>query len=566
MEKSTSPDGSNASKSPWPGDSSSEQNVGATGVFEVVKVPQTAAEPAAGSAADRGPQSDRAMETAKSQPAIVEKAFAEPVVHRVVVGGGPAAGSTDVLDRMRLASAEGAPVVMVPPGKEPILESAPMNAEGSGGFTQLLQKLDSLSPLPAASARETPSPEVRTTVQDSGFTSLLRTLGPSESTAVSAEPPRKNVELYDKSASPDPGRASAASAPGGFTDLLRAMPPEGSELSRAPQATPAQIENKPGAFTQMLSVEQQSSLAKSAFREERSPETRNFDYGLTPGATGATGPVSRGPFSSSPLPEAQPPQSVQPASGVGITRLIQMLDGPSKTPAQRAGTAAENSPSGVESTQTFASASTPGDTSQVQAPFAASRTPMARESEVPSGWSQPPVNTLAASTAAAGPSEFTRILDASRMREQAMRSGQVPGASSSTPAAQPQNSAPALPVPPPVSMPTYPPPPAFHAGGIQGGALPQPGGYAAPQPPHVPNYPMNFGSHAGAIPAPGVNLPQAPGMYVPPPPASPAPPAPPAKPSPFGMGNMQPLVPLLLIVIIVLLVALLVTVIFSMKH
>jgi hypothetical protein len=96
--------------------------------------------------------------------------------------------------------------------------------------------------------------------------------------------------------------------------------------------------------------------------------------------------------------------------------------------------------------------------------------------------------------------------------------------------------------------------------------MPQPGGFAPPPPPQVPNYPMNFGPQAGGMPAVGGSMPQAPGMYAPPIPVPPVPQAPPVKAPDPGAGKTQQLLLIMGAVIIVLLVAILVTVIFLMRH
>jgi len=612
MDKPTTPSGPNAS--PWPEESGSEQDFGATGVFQVVKAPEPVEGSAAGSGAEPSVRENWAPEAAKPLPALGPKALAEPTVHRVVFGGG-AESSPELLDRMRMASAERVPIAE----KAPALESG---GKGSAGFTELLRTLGSDLPSPAA-AREMPAPETRRPAQESGFTSLLRTLDSPEAAATPAEDPMKTVQPAVRSIPEEPRRAPAASAPGGFTELLRTTAGGDPELS-GPQmerpgpgeapvsggaagAIPAPIENKPGTFTQlfgtlgggeasasvptasdretgdssggragsftrMLSLEQQSSAAEPAFHEERKPLPGSLDYGHTPGMAGPA-EASRDPFSPPPVAEAQPVQSTPP--GVGITRLIQMLDEPSKPSAPRMEVAPVSPPRGKEPgvwTQTFASLATPNEPAapaakapnwpppQAQQP--ASRAPTGREAQFPGSLSEPAVIASGAVSGTSGPSEFTRILDASRMREQAMRG--APGAASSSPAPPPQSFAPA---PPPVPMPNYPVPAAPPMGGMQGlGGMPHPGGYAPPQPPQVPGYPMSYGPQAGAIPSPGGSLPQPPGMYAPAPPMPAVPPAPPVKPAEPGMGKLQQFVPLLLVLIIVLLVVLLVTVIFLMKH
>ena len=112
MDKPTTPGGSNPS--PWPEESGSEQSFGATGVFRVV---ETTAQ-SAGSPPEPWLQELRAQEPPKPQPPPAPKPLAEPVVHKVVLGAG-AERSPELLDRMRLASAERASVAEPPPAPAP---------------------------------------------------------------------------------------------------------------------------------------------------------------------------------------------------------------------------------------------------------------------------------------------------------------------------------------------------------------------------------------------------------------------------------------------------------------
>ena len=615
MDKPTTPAGPNA---PWPEDSGSGQDFGATGVFGAVKAPEPVEGLAAGSGAEPDAQGNWAPEAAKPQPVPqpvpAPNALAQPVVHRVVFGGGAAESSPELLDRMRMASAERAPIAEKPPAPEP-------GGKGSAGFTELLRTLGSDAPAPAAA----PAPEAPRPAQDSGFTSLLRTLSAPEAGAAPAENPMNPVQPAFRSIPEEPRRAPAAPAPGGFTELLRATPAEGPEFggprAQAPGpgeapvaggaagAIPGPIENKPGeftklfrtlggagatppapapvdrgtgdssggsagSFTRMLSLEQQSAPAEPAYREERKPSAGSLDYGLAPQTAGQA-EASRDPFSPSPLPEAQPIQSTPPGGGSGITRLIQMLDEPSRAPAPRMEAAPVSPPGGAEPgvwTQTFASLATPNeppapaakapDWAPQQAPPGATGYPASREASFPAGLNEPAVRTPPAAPGASGPSEFTRILDASRLREQAMRGG--PGAENlSPPPPPPQYVAPA---PPPVQIPNYPVPVPQPAVGMQGmGGMSHPGVYP-PSQPQLHGYPMNYGPHAGGMPVPGGAMPQPPGMYVPAPPMPTAPQAPPMKPAEPGMGKTQQYLLVMGVVIIVLLVAVLVTVIFLMKH
>ncbi|HEY1160774.1 MAG TPA: hypothetical protein VGE83_09105 [Terracidiphilus sp.] len=540
-------------------------------------------------------------------------------MHKVVFGGGAEESAPELLDRIRLASAE----------REPGAERAPAAApgvQGSAGFTELLRTLASDKPAPATAAREIPAPETRPPVQASGFTSLLQTLSATEASTTPAFDAMKTMQPAAPSVPAEPPRAPAGPTPGGFTALLRTTASEGSEyggpqtlppgpgetpgFGEAAGAIPPPSENQPGTFTQlfstfggagasppvpapadrepaassggnagsftrMLSLEQQPVAAEPAYREERQPLPGSVDYGLTPGTAGPAAP-NRDPFSQ-PLPEAQPVPSAAPVAGVGITRLIQMLDEPSRPSAPPMEIRPVSPPQGAGPgvwTQTLASLATPNPPAApaAQAPEWAPPQPhqaggvgypAAREAQFPTPLNEPAPQVA---PAASGPSEFTRILDASRLREMAMRGGQIPAAANPVPA--PPAAPSFAPPPPAVPMPNYPlapPPPPAGMQGLRG--MPQPGGFAPPQPPQAPAYPMNYGPQGGAIQAPGGSLPQAPGMYAPPPiPAPAVPQAPTVKPVEAGPGKLQQFVPLLLVLIIVLLVVLLVTVIFLLKH
>jgi hypothetical protein len=600
MDKPTTPDGRNAS--PWPEESGSEQGFGATGVFHAVETPESAEKSAAGTGVESFFSEYRAPEAPKPTPPAA-RPIAEPVVHKVVLGAG-AENSPELLDRIRLASAERASVAEKSP--------APASGgQGIGGFTELLRTLDADSAPRAPAPRETPASA--RPIQESGFTSLLRTLNSPEA-ATPAQAPIESARPSAPFASPipeSPRPAPAPPSPGGFTELLRTtsgsdagpggaakQPPSaadtpfftgppatsspsagnspgaftqlfgtfsgGSAGMTAPEPrdvpTPVSSKGNAGSFTRLLSIEPQSPAAEPAFREERKPLPGSVNYGVTPGTPGPAA-ANRDPFAPAPLADAKPVESTPPGGSVGITRLIQMLDEPSKPSTPRFEPAPVSPPRGPEAgawTQTFASLSAPNESAAPaakppswppQPPPVASAAPIGREAQFPASSNAPVVHAAAAS----GPSEFTRILDASRMRELAMRGG-------SGAASLPQAQTPQAPMPPPPAMPSYPAPVAPSIGGMQGmGAMPQPGVYPPP-PPQAPSYPMSYAPPAAAMP-------QAPGMYAPAPPPMPAPaPPPPAKSADPGAGKLQQLVPLLLVVVIVLLVVLIVTVIFLMKH
>jgi hypothetical protein len=151
-----------------------------------------------------------------------------------------------------------------------------------------------------------------------------------------------------------------------------------------------------------------------------------------------------------------------------------------------------------------------------------------------------------------GPSEVTRIINASKLREDALRGGgarasQPAAASAPPPAAGP--GMPAIPgvVPPPA--PQFSPQSLMHPGGlpVHGSAAP-------------PAMGAGMGHMGGAGAAGGMNMPhmQASAMNLKPPAA--------LVPAQAAPNKLQQMIPLLLVVIIFLLVALLVTVIFLVKH
>lgn len=592
MEKPTTPAGPNAA--PRPEESGSEQDFGATGVFGTVKAPEPVERPAASWGEEPDSQGNRATEVAKPQPVPVPKPLPEPVVHRVVFGGGAAESSPELLERMRMASAErmAAPErapAAEPSGKGAIASPDPSGgAQGSAGFTQLLRTLNSDLPSTVVAAVQVPVAETRRPAQESGLTSLLQTLGPPGSSA----PPEdrvKRIEPAVPSVAEEPSRVPSVPGTGGFTELLQTMPGGAAGGTAAPPESkpgtftqlfgtlggteasqPAPVERGTGesthggagSFTQMLSLEQQSAPAVAPFREETKPSTASLDYGHTPQAA-EPAPTSRNPFSSSPLPETQPGQNTPSGGGAGITRLIQMLDQPGSASAPRMENAPVSALPGTGPgvwTQTFASlnepaapVSKPTERTPPPAPPPAPGPAVARDAHF-SGSQNEPVVSASAAGITAGPSEFTRILDASRIRELAMKGSQASQAANPLP--PPQSSAPPAPLP----GPSYPVPVPPYAGGV-----PHPGVYPPPQP-QMPGYPMNYGPHAGAMPAPGGSLPQPPGMYMQAPQMPAVPPALQPKPVEPGMGKLQQYVPLLLVVTIVLLVALLVTIIFVMKH
>lgn len=560
MDKPNSPGGLGGSGSSWPENTGSDQDFGATGVFGAVTLPDPVPPPA-----NSRPEPDFLASWAPEPPPTpppAQKPIAEPVVHKVVFEGGAAASSPELLDRMRAASADR-------PTTAERSAAPDQTPEGSGGFTELLRTLGTESSSSAPRQPQSPPPPA-----SSGFTSLLQTLGTAETPAAPVAPP------------PPAASASAAPSPGSFTELLRATSVSGGAASPAPPPqqnqpgtftqlfgtlggaaaapsappslsppAPNPSSASPGSFTQMLSLEQPSAPVEPVYREPVQPPDGGLDYGL-PSTAPRASEGNRDPFASAPLPP--PPEAAPPSSSVGITRLIQMLDEPSKQPAPSRAPVPPPAPRAAEPgvwTQTFASLSMNSDPVST-APAADPAVPA-----FPAFVPPPAANPQPTAAPPSGPSEFTRILDASRIRELSMQGGAAANGPTPQPpqnlAAPPQFAPPATPQMPSYPMPAAPPPPS-----MQGfGAMPQPGAFPPPPPP--PAFPMQYGAQPPSMQMPGA-MPQ-PGMFVPPP-MPPAPQLPPVKPQPPTAGKLQQLIPLLLVVIIVLLLVLIITVFFLMKH
>jgi len=577
MDKPTTPGGTGGGSFSWPEDSGSGEGFGATGAFGTLKLPEEPAPLPAKpvQAAEKAePEKETPPTATARQRALGAMPLQEPVVHKVVFGSGGDESSTQLLDRIRMASAERASSAE----RKPAAEQAPA---GSGGFTELLRSLGSQAGAsqpgaPAQAARQPSAPVAQPEAPVSGFTSLLQSLNTPPARVSSAEKAKASLQAdlqavlpgLKPSASPAAPAppAPAAPKPGGFTELLRMSEPEPSKesgfsgLDALPQAAPAPSEgNKPGTFTQLFgtfdsaeagapyqppiepprpaspaagpssftqlwSLEQQTAAPAPPVREESAPLPVSVDYARTPAPPMPSAPL-RDPFAQT-VPEALPAMpSAEPAQRVGLTDLIQMLD---ESPSPSA--AAPVAPPPVAS-----AGASPGLWTQAMASLEAPSAPPAPPASQPS-WAAPPAPAAPqppapASFAQQGPSEVTRIFEASRMREMAMQGGHA--AEGAVPAAAAQR-APAA--PPAAPMPSFsaPPPPAF------------PGAKAMPPQPPPPAFPAGFAPPGGAIP--------------------PAPQPPPAKPPQPAPGKLQQFVPLMLAAIIVLLVVLLVTVVFLMKH
>jgi hypothetical protein len=390
----------------------------------------------------------------------------------------------------------------------------------AGSFTQLFQAIDQGSAPAKTSIRPEPQspamPAVPETNSPGSFTQLFQAVGSS-----ATEPP----PAAPRSFNPPPTPANTHPTPpgGSFTELFRAIDPGTNPQPPAPIAqrppstmatVPANNPEPPPAssFTQIFRAIEGTPPSSAG---ENPPQT----WGQAPQSQNA--PIVPPPYA--------PPVSEAPRSeGSNLTQLLRNLDQsgsveplpppPARKPDAFTSLYGERQ-SPINQVERMQSASPA--TNVVQPP----RTDFAA---VP-GRTAPP-------EPAAGASDFTRIIQASSLREQALRQGEQ-SIEAPKPAA---SAAPAAP------MPSQPPIPGF-----PGAAPPQ-----FPHPSVLP--PLNFGQGGAMPPAQPFRAPNlAPPQWMPPAPQPPAP-APPAK--------AQPLLPLILIGIIFLLIVVLVAVIFLMKR
>jgi hypothetical protein len=631
MDKPTTPSGGDAVNPLWRQDSGSDDSFGATGVFGVVNVPDkpASADPAPLKFPPAAPPPVSAWQRVEAAwpppPPMVQApppppaaapaapparvpaspptipltsvSLTEPVVHKVVVGGPADDDSTQLLNRIRMVSAERAPLVERAPLAGP--GSAAPGVQGSGGFTELLRTLSTDSAAPAATALVPPAAERPAGAPMAGFTSLLQTLNAADLAQGKPAVPAQREPEPAWQPQPDPARSQPepaaqrqpepngqpalpaqpyvqpAPSPGGFTELLRmsdmgvpqaqatgiwappaaaathlpetskpgsftqlfgnypgTMTPGPPPTDRAPESSPGGLES----FTKMLRLDQSEAPAKPAYREEPKPLPGRFDYGEAPDKpTSASAAPAADPFAN-PVPETLPPPPASAAGNVGITRLIQMLEEPSREPVPQ-----------YEPPPPRASAAAPGAWTQMfESPAKSAPEPAKAQSwpppapTAPPAYVPPPVAAPAPSfapPAASGPSEFTRILDASRMREMALRGGSP--VENPAGEAVPQGAAPAMPKPSftPPAMPGRPAAPAMP----QAGAM-------APRP-QMPAMPPMAPPQMPAVKVPQMTAPQLPAAKL-----------------PDAPKGLQAYVPVLLVAIIVLLLVLIVTVIFLMKH
>lgn len=357
----------------------------------------------------------------------------------------------------------------------------PEKAAGPGTFTQLFAMPETLAVPVSGPERMADQPSAA-----GSFTQIFDAVRPPSERSVgdagASEPgsftrmfeaavlPRREQAPLPEPVKPDApvDRQPSAPEPGSFTRMFQT-------LSEAP--TPGGGPGDAPAFPPPAPSSYERPFAASAPEREGAGASQMF-----PAYSEPRGPV----FSSSEvLPVRQPAASAAPASG-GITQLLRRLDQPSQAsppPVFAAPTAPQAAPGG-SFTGVYGELGTPAGTVAASVPA-----------------------PMAPAPSASGPSEFTRLINASAVREAVLRGG---------------GAAPAAP-------PTASPAAASGGGAVPGEFL------AGPKPPAAPQ-----------LKAPELPKVAAPKLSAPP-------------------VGLQQYVPLLLILVIFLLLAILVAVIFLMK-
>jgi hypothetical protein len=388
-----------------------------------------------------------------------------------------------------------------------------------GGFTQLFQTVDSRPASPSTSASPAPSAATQPLVSDEpgSFTQLFQAVGSGPVNASSPVAP-SGANLAGTSPTAPPPHSA-----GSFTELFRAIDPSASSPPQEPvlpmplspmAAVPAPAsEPQPGSsFTQIFRAVEGTVPAPATVRSPQS-------WDQVPQPQGGFSP------SFNPVPLTPDPQ---PSDASNLTQLLRTLD-PGSAPEP---------PNPPSPSRPDAFTSLYGERQPIAAPVERMQSTLATPN-----FNQPPRTEFAASPRntpsepappSGGASDFTRIIQASSLREQALRVGEQPieAAKQATPPAPP---------PPPPQMPGYPP--------------------VAGQFPH-PNVlpPLNFGHGSPVQPAQSFK-PAAPNL-APPQWMPPEPPPPPVAPA----TKTPQLLPLVLIGIIFVLIVVLVAVIFLLKR
>jgi hypothetical protein len=457
------------------------------------------------------------------------------------------------------------------PAAPPVAPSAP------GSFTQMFQALD--TPVEPAKVEATAAPSTPGSFTQMFSTPASAPVEPSvavpQTRPAAPSTPGSFTQMFQALDTPQPEAVKvenkpAGGSPGAFTQMFSRLNSPSEEASKA-EAKPASsgagsftqlfgtLNAEPGPLSPPAKVESfspaQPVYREAAFEQPQPDEGRAPDAG-TSGVSQVFSTYRAAPeaaradaFSPSAAPPYNPPvrptEPSAPAKG-GLTQLLRTLDQPGPSGGQPL-SSGQGFPAPSQQPGAFTAVygkldggnAAPPPVAPVPPPqnYPPSFPPAADNRDATQAFRMPQASApLAAPPVGAGPSEFTRILNASTLRESLLRG-------EGAPAAEPAVAAPAQSPSgmgfPPVAMPSMPSIASPHVG-LPNMSIPHGGGGAAPQAPHL--------SMPATPQAP--QLPKVPTVQV----AAP------------GGGKMQQYLPLLLIMIIFLLVAVLVAVIFLMKH
>jgi hypothetical protein len=392
----------------------------------------------------------------------------------------------------------------------------------AGSFTQLFQAIDQGSPAAKTPLRPEPQspamPAVPEPHSPGSFTQLFQAVGSSATEPPPAPAPRSF------NPSPTPANTHPTPPGGSFTELFRAIDPGTNPQPPAPiaQRPPSTMATVPGNNPEP----QPPSSFTQIFRAiEGTPPPSAAEYPLQ---TWGQAPQSQ----SAPIvppPYAPPVHEAPHSEGSNLTQLLRNLD--------QSGSVEPPPPSPAKKPDAFTSLYGERQSPINQVERMQSASPATNVGQPPrTDFAAVPGRTAPPDSPVGGASDFTRIIQASSLREQALKQGEQS-------IEAPKAAAPAAPAAPIPSQPQIP--------GFPGAAPPQ-----FPHPSVLP--PLNFGQGGAMPPAQpfrAQNL--APPQWMPPAPQPPA---------PAPLAKAQPLLPLILIGIIFLLIVVLVAVIFLMKR
>ncbi len=423
------------------------------------------------------------------------------------------------VESLHSKAASNQPVEMSRHPAEPMVERASVErtedrdtsaANSQGSFTQMFERPDTRASesvsVPATAT--TPVGAEDAPGRPGSFTQIFQTFGET-----APEQPKQVVRpTVDKTSEAEPGRGH-----GSFTQMFQT-------LERPAEASTKSEEQKPGSFTQLFST-------VAGLPPEPVPAPANvYERPFTAGVPDSAEPYQDHRPAFSPMESAsmgRPPVGNTPAQG-GITQLLQRLDQPSQAPQPFV-------PSAYPLPAAKATAPQPGSFTGVYEGLGMPVTPPA--TPIPSAAVPIP--------SATGPSEFTRIQNASALREGTLRDGASAEGAASAGAAETSAAGSGR-----VALP----------GGLQ--AMPH-ASFSAQTLPQASV--SGLGGAHGAVSAAGGGQASLSGPSVPHVPAMPQMKLPQASKAATPAAGVQKYLPLLLILVIFLLLAVLVAVVFFIK-